>query len=65
MSNEAQAAIGAGHIATMLDVSKRFPFEETLGTRTVSPTSAAGVFSIRNRQILKPSRLGSCQYLAT
>ena len=26
MSNEAQAAIGAGHIATMLDVLKRFPF---------------------------------------
>ena len=35
MSNEAQAAIGAGHIATMLDVLKRFPFEETLGTTRI------------------------------
>ena len=35
MSNEAQAAVGAGHIATMLDVLKRFPFEETLGTTRI------------------------------
>ena len=35
MSNEAQAAMGTGHIATMLNVLKRFPFEETLGTTRI------------------------------
>jgi aldehyde dehydrogenase (NAD+) len=35
MSNEKQAAIGAGHIATMLDVLKGFSFEETLGTTRI------------------------------